>query len=326
VRQANPALRSPVWNDAKVTAHHAIIPTGQTPALLSERQHRIYDLIVRAYLAQFFPPYRYREIRIQLDVVGEIFKATGQTPLAPGWKVVYGREAEDGEPDDKSRQILPMLKVGDTGRCEHAEVLAKKTTPPLYFTEGTLIAAMTRIHQLVEDPDLKKRLKETAGMGTEATRAGIIETLKKRRFIVEHGKTLRDTPAGRHLIQALPEPVKSPGLTGLFEQLLKGIEEGTVAPERFLSQQIGFVEKYVQHAREAELTIAPLTPKTGRTKSEPQGCPACGQGQLRRIKGKTGYFWGCSRFRDGCQAIFPDRAGAPASTGTTRRSSRRGRR
>jgi DNA topoisomerase-3 len=174
---------------------------------------------------------------------------------------------------------------------------------------------MTRIHQLVEDPDLKRRLKDTAGIGTEATRAGIIETLKKRRFIVEQGKTLRDTPAGRHLVQTLPEPVKSPGLTGLFEQLLKGIEEGTVAPERFLSQQIGFVEKYVQHAREAELTIAPLTPKAGRAKSDPQGCPACGQGQLRRIKGKTGYFWGCSRFRDGCQATFPDRAGKPLLSG-----------
>jgi DNA topoisomerase-3 len=128
--QANPALRSPAWNDAKVTAHHAVIPTGQMPERLSERQQPIYDLIVRAYLAQFFPPCRYREIRIGLEVTGEVFAAAGRTPLAPGWKIVYGREAADEtEPGEADRQPLPILKAGDVGRCEHAEVVAKKTTP-----------------------------------------------------------------------------------------------------------------------------------------------------------------------------------------------------
>lgn len=327
VQQANPALRSPAWNDGKVTAHHAIVPTGQTPHGLSERQRQVYDLIVRAYLAQFFPPYRYREINTQLEVAGEVFAATGRTPLAPGWKVVYGRNAEDedGETDEARRQNLPNLKVGDAGRCEQAEVLARKTTPPPYFTEGTLIAAMTRIHQIVDAPELKKRLKETAGIGTEATRAGILETLKKRGFIVQKGKQLRDTPTGRQLIQALPEPVKSPGLTGLFEQLLKGIEEGTVQPERFLTQQIGFVRKYVDLARSTPLAIAPGAPA--------ETCPRCGTGQLRRIKGNKGFFWGCSRFKEGCQATYPDRAGKPvlvgqrvergSSAGARRRASRR---
>jgi DNA topoisomerase-3 len=310
VQQANLALRSPAWNDAKVTAHHAIIPTGQRPQGLSERQKQVYDLIVRAYLAQYFPAYRYREIRIQLDVAREVFAARGRTPVAPGWKVVYGRDAGDEETEagGADLQSLPTLKVGDTGRCEQAEVIARKTTPPPYFTEGTLIAAMTRIHQLVDDPELKKRLKETAGIGTEATRAGILETLKKRRFIVEKGKQLRDTPAGRQLIQALPEPVKSPGLTGLFEQLLKGIEEGSVPPERFLAQQTGFVRKYVDLARETPLAMAAAAPT--------EGCPQCGTGQLRRIKGKQGFFWGCSRYQEGCQATFPDRAGKPVLAGS----------
>jgi DNA topoisomerase-3 len=310
VRQADLALRSPAWNDGKVTAHHAVIPTGETPRNLSERQQQVYDLIVRAYLAQFFPPYRYRETRIQLDVTGEVFAATGRTPVAQGWKAVYGRdpEGEDNDADTADRQTLPTLKVGDTGRCEQAEVVARKTTPPPYFTEGTLIAAMVNIYQLVDDLELKKRLKETAGIGTEATRAGILETLKKRGFIVQKGKQLRDTPTGRQLIQALPEPVKSVGLTGLFEQLLKGIEEGTVLPERFLSQQAGFVRKYVDLAQSTPLAIAPSSPANP--------CPQCGTGQLRRIKGTKSFFWGCSRFKEGCQATFPDRGGKPVLTGS----------
>ena len=203
---------------------------------------------------------------------------------------------------------MPTLKVGDTGRCEQAEVIARKTTPPPYFSEGTLIAAMVSIHQLVDDPELKKRLKETAGIGTEATRAGILETLKKRGFIVQQGKQVRDTPTGRQLIQALPEPVKSVGLTGLFEQLLKGIEEGTVPPERFLEQQTGFVRKYVDLAQSTLLAIAPSAPAAP--------CPHCGTGQLRRIKGKQGFFWGCSRFKEGCEVTFPDRAGKPVLAGS----------
>lgn len=308
-KQADPALRSSAWNDAKVTAHHAIVPTGQTPRGLSGSQRQVYDLIVRAYLAQFFPPFRYREIRIELDLSGEVFAASGATPLAPGWKVVYGgTDGQDGEASaEPARPALPTLKAGDTGRCESAEVVACKTTPPAHFTEGTLIAAMTRIHQWVDDPELKRRLKETAGLGTEATRAGIIETLKKRGFIAEKGKQLRDTPTGRSLIQALPEPVKSPGLTGLFEQLLKGIEEGNVPPQRFMEQQVGFVRKYVALAREEGLAMAPSVPALA--------CPACGEGRLRRVKGSKGFFWGCSRFGEGCRATFPDRAGRAVLAG-----------
>ena len=143
---------------------------------------------------------------------------------------------------------------------------------------------------------------------TEATRAGIIETLKKRRFILEKGKKLVDTPTGRALIQALPEPVKSPGLTGLFEQLLKGVEEGTVSPDRFLEQQIAFVRRYVTHA--AEIRTASLAPTAADAQAT--ACPACGQGGLRRIKGKNGFFWGCTRYAEGCKATYPDRKGKPA--------------
>ncbi len=305
VRLADTSLRSQSFNDKKVTAHHAIVPTGHSADRLTERQRLLYDLIVRAYLAQFFPPCRYRETRIVLEVAGETFEATGATPLTPGWKAVYaGQEIEEESQLEESGKDLPTLRPGGGATCDKAETVAKKTSPPSHYTEGTLIAAMNRIHQFVDDPELKRRLKETAGIGTEATRAGIIETLKKRRFIAEKGKRLLDTPTGRALIQSLPEPVKSPGLTGLFEQLLKGIEEGAVSPERFMTQQIAFVEKYVLHAKETNLVVASHP-------AQSVGCPACGQGSLRRIKGKNGLFWGCSRYAEGCKATYPDRKGKP---------------
>jgi DNA topoisomerase-3 len=313
---ADTRLRSAAWNDAKVTAHHAIVPTGQPPALRSEPERQVYDLIVRNYLAQFFPPYRYRETRIELAVAGEAFTAAGNTPLSPGWKAVLEEPEEPAAAGDgdTAGAALPVLAPGDAGYCEAAAVVARKTTPPAYFTEGTLIAAMTRIHQWVDDPELKKRLKETAGIGTEATRAGILETLKKRGFMAAKGKQLRDTPAGRQLILALPEAVKSPGLTGLFEQLLRGIEEGTVEPARFLEQQTGFIRKYVALAQDPEFRIAATGAALAggnRPAAEGIACPQCEQGRLRRIKGKPGHFWGCSRYAEGCKATFPDRRGRP---------------
>jgi len=304
VGQADPSRKSAAWNDKKITAHHAIIPTGQT-AELTGKKAAVYDLIVRAYLAQFFPDFTYRQTTISLQIEGEEFTASGRVPLKPGWKVVFGATEDDGdtkEGDGDEKQTLPTLRDGEAVTCAAASVDAKKTTPPPRFTEGTLIQAMTSIHQLVEDPELKKRLKETAGIGTEATRAGIIETLKKRDFLAEKGKQIISTAAGRKLILALPEQVKSPGLTGLFEQVLEGIVDGRVTPEQFLAKQIEYVTKYVKVAGETEL--ANLAPA--------YTCPMCRVGQLKRRHGEKGPFWGCSRFKEGCETTFPDKAGKPS--------------
>lgn len=304
VKQADPSLKSAAWNDKKITAHHAIIPTGQL-AQLKGKQAQLFDMIVRAYLAQFFPAYTYRQTSIVLDVAGETFTASGKVPLSPGWKAVFGTVDEDedegGKDDDKAdKQTLPALKNGEAVACESASVDSKKTTPPQRFTEGTLIQAMTNIHQLVEDPELKKRLKETAGIGTEATRANILETLKKRNFLVEKGKQIISTDPARKLILALPDAVKSPGLTGLFEQVLDGIAEGRVTPAQFLAKQQEFVTKYVEQAKTATLGLAAAHP-----------CPVCKEGHLRKRTSEKGPFWGCSRYQEGCKTSFPDKAGKP---------------
>lgn len=302
VAQADVSLKSKAWNDKEITAHHAIIPTGQT-AELKGKQAQVFDLIARAYLAQFFPAYTYRQTSIVLEVAGESFAASGKMPLLPGWKTVFGAtqdEDEDAKDEDKEgKQTLPVLTNGESVSCESANVDSKKTTPPKRFTEGDLIEAMKSIHQMVEDPELKKRLKENIGIGTEATRAGIIETLKKRGFLSTKGKQIISTGDGRKLILALPEAVKSPGLTGLFEQVLDGIAGGRVSQAQFLAKQLEFVAKYVEHAKEAELGL-----------SAPP-CPVCKEGHLRRRTGEKGTFWGCSRYKEDCKASYPDKAGKP---------------
>ena len=261
-------------------------------------------MIVRAYLAQFFPHYTYRQTNIVLDVVGETFTASGKVPLSAGWKVVFGTAAEEDDEDDSKKdddkQTLPALKKDEAITCESVTVDSKKTTPPQRFTEGTLIQAMTNIHQLVEDPELKKKLKENAGIGTEATRANILETLKKRNFLVEKGKQIISTDPARKLIVALPDPVKSPGLTGLFEQVLDGIADGSVTQAQFLAKQQEYVTKYVDFARTANLGLQAA-----------HSCPVCKEGFLRKLKNDKGNFWGCSRYQDGCKTSYNDKGGKP---------------
>jgi DNA topoisomerase-3 len=304
VKGANFSIKSGAWNDSKVTAHHGIIPTGQK-ANLSGDEAALYDMIVLAYLAQFYPPFVYKQTTIALEIAGEKFTASGKAPINQGWKVVFGSdETEEGE----DKQTLPVLTPGQSLLCKSAEVEAKKTTPPLRFTEGTLIQAMTNVHQSVEDPEIKKRLKETAGIGTEATRAGIIETLKKRGFIEtptsgkDKGK-LVSTPTARELIAKLPDSLKSAGVTGLFEQALESVAKGETSLDVFMEKQTAFVKKYVELAKQGAPASKPSAP--------PVPCPACNKGRLRLLTGSKGPFWGCSGFKEGCKTTFPDLDGAP---------------
>jgi DNA topoisomerase-3 len=158
-----------------------------------------------------------------------------------GWKVLCHRAAQSEE----GQKSLPQLLVGSGLNCSDASVESKKTTPPARYNEATLLAAMLGVHQQEKDPEIKRRLKESAGIGTPATRAGIIETLKKRGFIEEKRKSLISTPKGRDLIAALPDSLKSPGLTAIFEQLLDGIAGGHYSKQEFLGKQIEFVTQFI---------------------------------------------------------------------------------
>ncbi len=178
---AEPQARSRAWNDKKITAHHAIIPTA-TPtdvSKMSETEQRLYDLVCRRYLAQFYPPYEYGKTVIEARVGGERFLTAGNVPRIEGWRRVVTQRKTD--PKEREAQTLPPVTVGDAAHVADATLETKQTQPPPRYTEGTLIAAMKSIGKHVSDPQLKRVLRDTAGLGTEATRAGIIEANRAKR-------------------------------------------------------------------------------------------------------------------------------------------------
>jgi len=271
---ANPALKSPTWNDSKITAHHGIIPTLHTgdKSALNEKERNLYDLIVRAYIAQFWPPHEYRQTAVQVSIAGETFAASGKVVIKNGWKDVYqqtdddeGQAKGDKTEDDSSGQNLPAMQQGDSVTCLEAQRKDAKTQPPARFTEGTLIRAMENIHRFVTDPEHKKRLRDGDGIGTSATRASIISELKRRTFLEAKGKQVISTELGRALVDALPEAVKSPVLTALYERLLKAIEQGEKPLDDFVQRQEAFVRAEVAKAAEGAVTLpsAPATSSNG---------------------------------------------------------------
>lgn len=290
--------RSRVWNDSKITAHHGIIPTTTTCDLakLSEVERNVYDLIRRHYLAQFLPAHEYDQTEVRVELTGETFVTSGRHVRVEGWRVLFPRAASDeGDKESPARPSLPALREGESCRSTSLEVLARQTTPPKPFTEGTLIAAMKQAARFVTDERLKARLKETAGIGTEATRAGIIETLLKRDFIKRQKRVLVSTPTGRQLIDTLPSVITDPGMTALWEQTLDEVAAGRLALQDFMARQTSMVEKLVQHARESTVTMP---------RQESRKCPEC-QAPMRKRQGRYGAFWGCTRYPE-CQGMLRD--------------------
>lgn len=220
-------------DDARVTDHHAIIPTDVAPnlAALGQGERRIYDLVVRRFLAAFYPEAVYAEMDAMTEVGGEMFFSKGRVELNPGWKMVYGREGgAEGE-----ERALPPLVEGEPVSVEDVKPLEKRTKPPARFTEATLLAAMENAGRLVDDKDMADTLKSAGGIGTPATRASIIETLIRRAYVEREGKSLVPTRKGERLIDLVPETVKSVELTARWEQGLMEIEQGRMNAGRWLN-------------------------------------------------------------------------------------------
>ena len=213
----NPSQKSKAWNDSKVGAHHAIIPTERKLSRLNPDELKVYSLVCRNYLAQFMPPWKKQDIKLEVTIEKGLFRASQTDTLDPGWKALFPAGKQDKQ---EAQPRLPPLQQGQPLKSLQAEVAEKHTTPPKPFTEATLLAAMTGISRFVNDPTLKTVLKETDGLGTEATRAGIIELLFKRGFLKREGKSLRSTPAGKGLIHSLPESMTLPDMTAKWESLL----------------------------------------------------------------------------------------------------------
>lgn len=311
---ADLSMKSKTWDDSKITAHHGIIPTMHkgSMAALSTEERNIYDLIVRAYLAQFYPIHEYLSTSVAIDVAGERFETSGKVVTRNGWLEVYSEiDEEEGDKGNEvtDNQTLPPMKNGDAIHCIKASRQDAKTKPPSRFTEGTLIRAMENIHKFVVDSEHKKLLRDGDGIGTSATRASIISELKRRAFLELKGKQIISTTLGRSMIDALPEVVKSPVLTALYERMLLGIEQGNLDVDSFVKKQEIFIREQITKANEGALKIAGK--KETQNVSEIYKCKACGNGMIRRTSKKLGhYFWSCSGFPS-CESTCPDMKGRP---------------
>lgn len=242
IDNADFTLRSKTWNDKKVEAHHAIIPTLRKARMenLTENEKAVYQVIATQYLAQFYPAYKYAELQIDVDIVGGKFISKTNQMLDEGWKVLFrskNYQNDNDNPNNESSGVLTKLvKKGESVQCVDTELLSKETQPPKPFTDATLLSAMTGIARFVKDPEIKKILRETDGLGTEATRAGIIELLFKRQFLTRQGKTIRSTPVGRNLILSLPEMMSMPDMTAHWEMQLDEISKKEFSYQQFMHQ------------------------------------------------------------------------------------------
>lgn len=251
------------WNDKKVEAHHAIIPTAKTKLVsLTIQEMNIYNLIARQYLMQFCPDAEYRKSKITLNIAGGTFIAQARNLQIAGWKTLWGKEDEDEQLDP----ALPVVKKGQLLFCEKGEILSKKTQPPKPFTDATLLSAMTGIARFVQDKELKKILRETDGLGTEATRAGIIELLFKRGFLYKKGKNIHSTETGRILIQSLPELATQPDMTAHWEAQLTDISKKQATYQQFMDTLQKMLPELVEYVNFSALRQLSQVAKTTSTK------------------------------------------------------------
>ena len=288
-----------VFDNKKVTDHHAIIPTGQRPDNLTADEKKVYELVALHFIAVFYPECEVSNTTV-LAKAGDIdFKVTGREVIKPGWRVVFANltptlsqgEGEDSQdsPDslDSSgtQKSLPAFVKGESG-VHIPQLKEKTTTPPKYYTEATLLRAMETAGKTVENDELREAMKEN-GIGRPSTRAAIIEKLYQRKYIVKQGKSLRATETGINLIHLIISPLlKSAELTGLWEKKLREIERGEYTAQQFLDELKNMTSDVIRDVK---------TNKAGML------CPVCRQGLI--IRGNTRY--GCSRWREGCTYAEP---------------------
>ena len=303
-----------VFNDKKITDHHAIIPTGVFSYDMTPDEKRVYDLVARRFIAVFYPDCEIANTTVMAQVGVNEFKATGKQIIDPAWRVVF--PAASNKQSDEN--VLPVYEVGEKGP-HTPELQEKETQPPKYYTEADLLRAMETAGKQVEDEELRDLMKEN-GIGRPSTRAGIIETLLKRGYIRKDKKRLVATATGVELIDTIQNDLlKSAELTGQWEKKLRMIEEGTYNVSDFMEELKVMVNELVhvvkcsprkaitvEVAEEAEKESTPKEKKASKKEKAPAEpvvlkCPKCGNGEI--IKGRAA--WGCSLYRKSCDFIIP---------------------
>ena len=336
-QNADRNIKSRAWNDKKITAHHAIIPTTVACNVnsLTQAERNIYFLISQAYMAQFYGEHVYEQTRIVVGQCEEEFVANGRVVIEEGWKSLYKRQksktnadgdepdltdergAESGPKKDAIEEAdhLPSVKKNDSVQYTDSSVESKQTKPPSRFTPSTLLQAMKEIHKFVKNEELKKQLKAVSGIGTEATRANIIDELISRGFMKTSGKkqVLSPTDTGYLLVDALPDELLYPDETAIWEERLALMSEGEDTLESFLKDQIQFLQHLIDKLGFDKLisrdqmmpnevrTISnqnarrPMDANQVNLKDLPE-CPSCKKGRLQQRSGKFGAFLGCTNY------------------------------
>lgn len=299
----NPLLGKPilkskkVFNNKKVTDHHAIIPTGVKASGLTDDYQKVYDSITRRFISAFHPDCIVSNTTV-IGKVGDVeFRATGKQILKPGWRVVYPKIKSEPKPETKStsktaikteEQVMPVFEKGESG--PHVpDLQEKKTKAPSYFTEASLLRAMETAGKQVDDEELRDIMKEN-GIGRPSTRANIIETLFKRNYIIRQKKRVMATSTGIHLISLIDdETLKSAELTGIWEKKIRDIEKGEFSVDEFKTELFEMVNNLIHKVKH----------QSPKAKNIP--CPKCNIGHL--IKGNSA--WGCSDWKQGCKFKIP---------------------
>jgi DNA topoisomerase-3 len=306
-----------VFDDKKITDHHAIIPTGIMPSGLVYHEKQVYDTIARRFIAAFYPDCVVSNTTVIGETAGVEFKATGKVIMEPGWRELYPKKETETNSDEEG-QLMPEFVKGERGP-HTSDLQEKQTQPPKPYTEATLLRAMETAGKQVDDEELSELMKEN-GIGRPSTRANIIETLFKRKYVSRERKNLVPTITGIQLIETIQNDLlKSVELTGMWEKKLRLIENGEYDAKNFLDEMklmVSDLVKEVKQERRQAITIEEEKVESGKRKAEngerklEKGkqetkdvitCPKCGKGTM--LKGKTAF--GCSEYKAGCQFVVP---------------------
>ena len=299
-----------IFNNVKVTDHHAIIPTGIPARGISGDEAKVYDMVVRRFIAAFYPECKTATTTVRADINGTAFKCSGKVIIEPGWRVLYRKD------ESKDDMLLPHFEVGESGPHQPG-LQTKETQAPKHYTEATLLRAMESAGKLVEDDELRDAMKEN-GIGRPSTRANIIETLFKRQYISKEKKNIVATATGIDLIGTIRnELIKSAELTGQWEKKLRLIDDGQYDTKQFIEEMKAMViaiSEEVKHdlratrisaskddAHEKSKAKSPKRASKAKIELEQLLCPKCKKGHL--LKGKSAY--GCSEYKRGCSFVLP---------------------
>lgn len=333
--RANPAIRGRAFNSAKITAHHAVVPTEQTADFtkLPEREQKIYLLIARAYIAQFWPTWCRDQTEIEIEAAGCRFAVRASVTTAPGWTGLYKNDAGNEALEDDfagdgigGNADLRHLVEGQSGTCLSTAANRGQTQPPALYTMASLLSDLTCVARYIRDSHLREILVakddgkegEHGGIGTPATRDAIIGTLFERGYLAQQGRSIVATSEGEALYDALPDAAKFPDMTAIWHEQQAAIKAGAYDVHSFIEELAGHIREEIAAVKQKDLVM---------TVGGENLCPSCGR-PLRRIarKGGKDFFWGCSGFDRGCKFTCSDRAGRPEQRRPQRGSRRRRRR